>query len=122
MPQLAIALNQRADFGLEIPPDGLVRLDQQRVRIGRFHLTEMSSEWQRLPIKKIPTACRAVEGDLIRAQNEAGKTVPRVGDSSHIPPGVGRVARVDPDRVAMHAPQRFSGLFIAGRSSHVAQY
>src|SRR5206468_3074308 len=99
MPQLAVAMNQRADFGLEISPDGLVRLAQQRVGIRCFDLTEMSSEWQRLPIKKITTAHGAVQGDLIRAENEAGKTVPRIGDARHIAPGVGRVARVDPDRV-----------------------
>ena len=121
MPQLAVAMNQRADFGLEISPDRLVGLVQQRVRIRRLDLTEMSCGRHRFPIKKITTARGAVQGDLIRAQNEAGKTVPRIGDAGHIPPGVGRVARVDPDRVAMHASQRFPGLFVAGCSAHVAQ-
>src|SRR2546426_10016631 len=121
MPQLAVAMNQPANLGLEISTDGLVGLAQQRVRIGCFHLAEMSSEWQRLPINKITTACGSVQCNLIRPENEAGKTVPRIGDPRHIAPGVGRVASVDPYRVAMHAPHGFARLFVAWRSSHVAQ-
>ena len=122
MAQLAVALNQRADFGLEISTNGLVSLAQERVGFGPFHLAEVSGRRKGLPIKKITTARGAVQGDLIRAKNEAGKTVPRIGDAGHIAPGVGRVACVDTDRVTVHAAQRFSGLFVAGRSSHVAEH
>src|SRR5262245_18960857 len=103
MPQFAVAVNQGADFGLEISTDGLVSLPQQRVGLSRFHLAEVSGEWKRLPSEIIPTARGAVQGDLIRAKNKAGKTVPRIGDFGHVAPGIGRVAGVHPDRIPVDA-------------------
>ena len=121
MAQLAVTMNHRAGFGLEISANCLVGFLEQRVGITRFDFPEMPGDRQRLPIEEISAARRAVQGHLIRAENQARKTISRVADARHIAPGVGRVGGVDADRVAVHAAQRFARHFIARRPAHVTQ-
>ena len=57
-------------------------------------------------MEEVAAAIDAVVGDLEGAQDQAGDRVPRVRGAGHVPPGVGRVAGVDADRVAVDAADR----------------
>src|SRR5207253_2151355 len=73
------------------------------------------------PVEEVAAAIGAVVGDLERAQDQAGDGVARVADARHVAPGVGRVAGVDADRVAVDAAQRLVRLDLAGRPAGVAE-
>src|SRR5207249_1964142 len=98
MAQLAVALNYRAGFALEISTNRLVGLAQQRLGIIRFDLAEVPGDRQRLPVEEIAAARGAIEGHLISAENQAGKAIARAAHARHVAPGVGRIAGVDANR------------------------
>jgi hypothetical protein len=76
---------------------------------------------ERFPFEEVAAAVDAIERGLIRAQDQAGVRVASVGDAGHVAPRVGRVARVHPDRVAVHAPSGLPGTSSLGPAALVAQ-
>src|SRR5689334_17192280 len=103
MAELAVARNNRRRVRLQIATNGLFGFLQQSRRLSGFDGVEMPRNRQRLPVLEIAAAISAVECRLVRAENEAGESVARVADLRHVAPGVGRIERVDADRIAMHA-------------------
>ena len=54
-------------------------------------------------------------GDLIRADDQTRERVPRIADAREVAPRVGGIAGVDANRIAVDAPRRFAGRFLARR-------
>ena len=106
---------------MEVLADGIVGFAQERVGFGALDSVQMPLHRQRLPVEEIAAAIRAVERDLVGAEDEAGEGVPRIRDARHVAPGVRAVAGVDANAVAVDAAHQLAHLFIARRAAGVAE-
>src|SRR5882724_7113996 len=119
MAKFTVTLGNSARLGLKISADGIFGIAQQILSVLAFNFLKMPCEGERLPIEEIAAAGCAIEGNLVGSENQAGKTVSRVGHECHVAPGISGVARMNPNRVAVHTANRLSGDFIAGSAAHV---
>src|ERR1043166_8637924 len=119
--QLSVAMDNSGGPGLKIPANGVFQFTQHRFCGRRLDLIDMLLQWQGLPVLKITAAIRAVDGNLIRAENQAGEAISRVGDTRHVSPGVGGISCMYPNGITVNAADRFARDFLAWRSAHIAQ-
>ena len=121
MAERAVAMNYGCGARLQILADALVGFLQQGLFLSGLDLLHMLLQRQRLPIQKIPAAGDAVQGDLIGAQNETGKSISRIADPSEIAPGTSGVTGMDADAIPVDAAERFARHLVARRPSMVPQ-
>src|SRR5258705_8609830 len=79
----------------------------------------LQGKW--LPVEEIAAAVDAVEGDLVAAQNQTCEGVSWIAHAGEVAPGVGRVAGVDADGVAVDGADGFVGGFVAEGAADVAE-
>src|SRR5438309_4036480 len=99
MAQFAVALHNGRSVRLQILPDGIFGLAEQRLGLGPFDFVEMTFEGQRFPIEEIAAARRSVESNLIRSQDQAGKRVSGVADAGQVSPGARGIAGMDANAI-----------------------
>ena len=119
--EFAVAAHDGRGVGLEVLADGFIGFAQERVGLGGFDLVEMPLHRQRRPVQEIAAARGAVEGDLIRAENEAGEGVSGVAHAGQVAPGARRIAGMHADAVAVDAAERFARRLSLRRPAPVAQ-
>src|SRR6185503_5346838 len=115
------ALDDGGGARLPLLADRAVELAAERLRIRRRHERQVVGRRLRLPVEEVAAAGDAVEGDLVRAEDQAGEPVPRGADAAHAAPRARGIARVDADRVAVDAADRLARPLVAGRPPLVAQ-
>ena len=115
-------MNRGGGVGLEIVADRLFGFAQESRRVGAFNLIEMPLNGDGRPVQEVAATLRAVERHLIRAKNQAGVGVSGITHAGHVAPGIGGIAGVNADAVAMHAAGRFAEAFLGGRASVVAEH
>ena len=81
----------------------------------------MALNRDRLPVQEITTTGGAVQRDLVRAQDHAGERVSCIADAGHVAPGIGGIARVNANRIAVNAANRFARHLFARSSPLIAQ-
>src|SRR4029077_7177849 len=75
----------------------------------------------RLPVEEIAPAVGAVAGRLPAAEDEGDRLVARIAGGGQVAPGVGGIASMDADRIAMHAAERLVRLDFVLPAAAVAQ-
>src|SRR5207245_2117147 len=98
--ELAVAVDRRAGARLVLLLDRRLGLAQKLGRVGRPNLFKRVGPRVGLPFQEVAAALDAVARHLVAAQDQADRAVAGVADAGDVPPGVGRVAGVNPDRVA----------------------
>ena len=78
-----------------------LHLGQQMLGRNLADLLQMVDVRPGLPMEKIAAPVHPVECHLIGPQNQTGNSIAAIARPDHIPPGVGRIAGVYPDRIAM---------------------
>src|SRR5207247_6937551 len=94
--------------GLEVLADCIIGFAQEGVGLSGFDFIEVPLDRERRPVQEIAAARGAVQGNLIRAENETGKSVPGVTDAGEVAPGARGIAGVPADAVAVNAADRLA--------------
>ena len=119
--EFAVTTHDGCGVGLEVLADRIIGFAQERVGLGGFDFIEVPFDRERRPIQEIAAARRAVEGNLIRAENEAGEGVSGVADAGEVAPGARRIAGMHADAVAVNTADRLAQRFRLWRTTMVAE-
>ena len=120
--QLAVAMDQGAGPDLIVAADRRFRFGQQ-MRPGHLaDLLQVIRMRPGLPVQEIAAPVHPVQRHLVRPQDQAGDRIAAVARPDHVSPGVGRIAGMHADRIAMDAPLGLVRLSTsAGSSTDVAE-
>ncbi|HEX3451296.1 MAG TPA: hypothetical protein VHS97_23785 [Isosphaeraceae bacterium] len=72
-------------------------------------------------MEKVAPSLHAVTSNLVGAEYQAGDGISRVAHLGHVSPRIGRVARVDSDRITVDAAGWLVGLSFGSAAAGVAQ-
>src|SRR5947208_5474970 len=108
MIELAVTMDQRRRMRLQILPDRIVGLAQERGRVSRGDEFYVPMNRQRVPMEEIAAPRGAINRNLIRAENETSEGIACVTGARQVAPRASRVAGVNANAVAMNAARRLA--------------